>query len=256
MLSLRRAHSSGFTLIELLVIIAIIAILAAILFPVFAQVREKARQTSCLSNAKQIGLACRMYASDWDEVNVPERLLLPGGNYISFRANLQPYTKNKQFMVCPSAADLNTFATFSWEAIGYDHGKGMPGNQHLTAGYGMNRVHWSAGTAHPSTGDNYGVPDALVQAPSECILIEDTISGVGKGFDGWYSVYYQTNKPGYIRGVTPNPQFPSKNVNDQGAFRHNGGATYIFVDGHAHWYRPEQIPCRVDKCWWAVENHH
>ncbi|MEN6304741.1 MAG: prepilin-type N-terminal cleavage/methylation domain-containing protein, partial [Armatimonadia bacterium] len=58
----------GFTLIELLVVIAIIAILAAILFPVFAKAREKARQSSCLSNMKQMGLACLQYAQDYDEV--------------------------------------------------------------------------------------------------------------------------------------------------------------------------------------------
>lgn len=58
------------TLIELLVVIAIIAILAAILFPVFAQAREKARQTACLSNLKQVGLAVQMYAQDYDE-NIP-----------------------------------------------------------------------------------------------------------------------------------------------------------------------------------------
>ena len=256
---IRRNRRPGFTLIELLVVIAIIAILAAILFPVFAQARAKARQAACLSNAKQIGLGCRMYAQDYDEYNVPERVAGPKGSLISFRVNLQPYVKNKQVFVCPEVPNLNTFVTFNWEAFGYDDGPGMPGHHHLSAGYGMNRVHWDAPhVAHPPTGDQYGVADASIASPAECIFIEDTISGVSdkEGYDGWYSVYYQTNKPGYIRGITPNPQFPSKNVNDQGAFRHNGGATYIFADGHAHWYRPEQIPCNPEKCWWAIENHH
>src|SRR5262245_3462287 len=114
----------GFTLIELLVVIAIIAILASLLFPVFAAAREKARQASCMSNCKQMGLACRMYAQDYDEWNVPERLLNPNGTYVSFRANLQPYSKNKQLFICPDVPELNTFATIYFSS--YDHGPEFP----------------------------------------------------------------------------------------------------------------------------------
>src|SRR5579863_5184611 len=69
MLTIRNPRSarSGFTLIELLIVIAVIAILAALLFPVFSQAREKARQTACLSNLKQMGLGVTMYAQDYDE---------------------------------------------------------------------------------------------------------------------------------------------------------------------------------------------
>ena len=90
----------GFTLIELLVVIAIIAILAAILFPVFAQAREKARQTQCLSNSKQIGTAIMMYGQDYDETYIPWFVLtgLPSNQYRddlrSWVQNLQPYIKS------------------------------------------------------------------------------------------------------------------------------------------------------------------
>src|SRR5688572_26486024 len=105
----------AFTLIELLVVIAIIAILAAILFPVFAQAREKARQTSCLSNMKQLGLGVQMYAQDWDETMPPRNECVPDfGNPASgeqceglpWRPNflwcLTPYVKNNQIQSCPS----------------------------------------------------------------------------------------------------------------------------------------------------------
>ena len=97
----------GFTLIELLVVIAIIAILAAILFPVFARAREKARQTSCLSNLKQIALADQMYAQDHDETLASYRSHMPGvdADYeYTYREMLHPYLMNEQIWECPSGA--------------------------------------------------------------------------------------------------------------------------------------------------------
>jgi len=96
---MRKQH--GFTLIELLVVIAIIAILAAILFPVFAKAREKARQASCLSNEKQIGLAFAQYTQDYDE-KYSARDMANGTTSYSFRWALQPYIKNTQIWNCPS----------------------------------------------------------------------------------------------------------------------------------------------------------
>ena len=92
----------GFTLIELLVVIAIIAILAAILFPVFAKAREKARQTSCLSNLKQLTLGALMYAQDYDETLPYTVIGVMGGQMYSVFEIVEPYTKNTQINLCPS----------------------------------------------------------------------------------------------------------------------------------------------------------
>jgi prepilin-type N-terminal cleavage/methylation domain-containing protein len=91
----------GFTLIELLVVIAIIAILAAILFPVFAQAREKARQASCLSNNRQYALATLMYVQDYDEA-LPYSAYLQGTCVATFYWEVAPYVKNDQVTLCPS----------------------------------------------------------------------------------------------------------------------------------------------------------
>src|SRR5438034_9888832 len=98
----RRGRPRGFTLIELLVVIVIIAILAAILFPVFAQTREKARQTSCASNCKQIGLAIMQYTQDYDEV-FP--MAVRNDWTSSWPVLVQPYVKNSALFRCPSDGD-------------------------------------------------------------------------------------------------------------------------------------------------------
>jgi len=100
---------TGFTLIELLVVIAIIAILAAILFPVFAKAREKARQSSCLSNMKQIGLATLSYAQDYDERFFLTCLNPPGWCWARGMV-LDPYIKNVQLFACPSQSHVPWFA--------------------------------------------------------------------------------------------------------------------------------------------------
>src|SRR5581483_8691984 len=96
----QRSRKYGFTLIELLVVIAIIAILAAILFPVFAQAREKARATTCLSNMKQVMLGELMYAQDYDESHSWTWGWDP--TWVPWHQQINPYIKNQQLWKCPS----------------------------------------------------------------------------------------------------------------------------------------------------------
>ena len=98
----------GFTLIELLVVIAIIAILAAILFPVFAQAREKARQASCMSNLKQLGLGEMQYTQDYDETTSGSYINTPAGR-IYYPELIYPYTKNTQIAYCPDSSPGDAF---------------------------------------------------------------------------------------------------------------------------------------------------
>ncbi|MGD9495998.1 MAG: DUF1559 domain-containing protein [Armatimonadota bacterium] len=139
----------GFTLIELLVVIAIIAILAAILFPVFARAREKARQTSCLSNIKQLGLGVLMYAGDYDERLTVERVVQPYYARPWYEA-IAPYVKNPSVFLCPSV-DYN----YAWGGYGYN-GYGTTGSNGL--GY---RHQYDSGNPSPS------------QAPPKLSAIEE-----------------------------------------------------------------------------------
>src|SRR5262245_7471887 len=114
----RSRRPRGFTLIELLVVIAIIAILAAILFPVFAQARASARKTACLSNMKQLGLALQQYATDY-EGYMPPSQLPPTGDNVSWPTMCYPYVKNEGVFVCPDGEPNLT---------GKDLGNGVSGS--------------------------------------------------------------------------------------------------------------------------------
>src|SRR6266516_783159 len=140
-----RRQQCGFTLIELLVVIAIIAILAAILFPVFAQVRQKARLTSCLSNLKQLGSALSMYVQDYDEMLTPHLDRWPKGKPSpdagtsvvanSLKAAWGPYIKNDGVFRCPGdtaveATKWNTGETSYW----YNPAVGPTGKSLISTG--------------------------------------------------------------------------------------------------------------------------
>ena len=217
-----RSHSragNGFTLIELLVVIAVIAILAALLFPVFAQARESARKASCLSNQKQLGMAIAMYTQDYDEqlpnaMNGFPGVNQPGGwvYYTAFPTNETPnsfdvkqgsiysYVKNHQIFVCPSDA------------------------QGRAAGdsYAVNSCVFT-----------FGLPVAIGKSlatfgdtSSWALLTEEAI-----GFGDESGAFLRTNSTddGFLNYAM---NFLST--------RHQEGSTFLFLDGHAKWYRPQQ----------------
>jgi prepilin-type N-terminal cleavage/methylation domain-containing protein/prepilin-type processing-associated H-X9-DG protein len=206
----------GFTLIELLVVIAIIAILAAILFPVFAKAREKARQTSCLSNVKQLVLGALQYVQDYDE-------MIPGywDNSYLWTEKIMPYVKNQQVFSCPSNKP-------GWQCppsygLGYHapESDASVRDPNFRTGYGWNA--WYApsypapGLTPPASARGLYASTALgaVNLPAETILLGDGTCARQYGPIWVYNV--QINSPSYNK--------------------HNDGNNYGFVDGHAKWLK-------------------
>jgi prepilin-type N-terminal cleavage/methylation domain-containing protein/prepilin-type processing-associated H-X9-DG protein len=201
----------GFTLIELLVVIAIIAILAAILFPVFAKAREKARQSSCLSNMKQLVLGGLQYAQDYDErtpapywpgVNVAGRLWggTPSNGYFCAMELIYPYVKNTQVYLCPSSSITN-------------------------CSYGPNIY-----------GFYGGIKLGTVNSPSRTIMWSET------WYDNWgrwcvAPPQYSPRGSGPSCDNMPPCDWPGDANCMALTGRHNGGSNYGYADGHCKWAR-------------------
>ena len=217
---------TGFTLIELLVVIAIIAILAAILFPVFAKAREKARQTSCLSNCKQMGLGVMMYAQDYDE-KYPAGLIGASGaqgpvtqsTWFTTTWNTSdiifPYVKNTQMFWCPSAQGTSSYS----------------------CNYGFNqRI-----CQNMTTPTGVAVSMNAVVSPAQCIIggdcgaymLDDGAVTSGGTGSFWYWPGTCCGRAAAGVGTVALTGFSQSDyVNG----RHNGGLNLIMCDGHAKWY--------------------
>jgi prepilin-type N-terminal cleavage/methylation domain-containing protein/prepilin-type processing-associated H-X9-DG protein len=203
----KRSIQGGFTLIELLVVIAIIAILAAILFPVFAQAREKARSISCLSNCKQSATAFYMYVQDYDET------CLTLGEDKDWWSLIYPYTKNLQLYICPDRSDAG-----SETSLGLTIAPKLPGY-----GYNWGPIGWRGGgllgdqQADPnSPGNNYipGVSLAQITNPAQTYAFGDT-----------YDTPRQTLGIGF--------SLCTYNGTSTSNLRHGARFNYAFCDGHA-----------------------
>lgn len=190
-------NARGFTLIELLVVIAIIAILAAILFPVFAKAREKARQSSCLSNLKQLGSAYMMYVQDYDET-LPYASVAPSPApattswWAADRVYgvFTPYIKNTQVWICPSLTNLAAaVATFSSYSIN--------GYLLYPDGYGPNNPKGA-------------ISEASIPSASGMIYLYDRITGYAESqqpHTGGTNRLYCDGHAKWTRGVPANAEF-------------------------------------------------
>ncbi len=234
-----RRRSAAFTLIELLVVIAIIAILAAILFPVFAQARESARAISCLSNIKQLGLGMVMYAQDYDESFPGSRMycvdkttgqVVTGSgaclntqgsddNVFGWHSAIKPYVKNYQLHTCPSNSQRD-FATEDWD-------------KNFKVSYAVSGVTLydfrSIDTYPDVGGHNVPTTQAKVQRPAETIMILESTWG-NTDLGDW--VARKDNPPACQWG-------------EDGFFLHRGKhgiANWAFFDGHAK-------AIKVNKVW-------
>jgi prepilin-type N-terminal cleavage/methylation domain-containing protein/prepilin-type processing-associated H-X9-DG protein len=243
-LLLHRGPRNGFTLVELLVVIAIIAILAAILFPVFAQAREKGRQTSCLSNVRQLATALMLYVQDHDEVFPPVLGVAPTDTLVyqaSWMSRLQPYTRNLGLFFCPSSEYRND----DWRTKGdilFNYSlapsfRVTAGGQDATSvssAFGVALWEGIGGFYGPRPMGFYARPVAShslveIARPSETIAINDHNS-FDWGFT-WRGYYYP--EPRHIK--EKDVELPN------GVSYPSGLINAVFCDGHAKAMKQERL---------------
>jgi prepilin-type N-terminal cleavage/methylation domain-containing protein/prepilin-type processing-associated H-X9-DG protein len=229
---IRRPRRAGFTLIELLVVIAIIAILAAVLFPVFAQARAKARQASCTSNLAQIARAGLMYVQDYDERFPSCYSLYTPPFVVDPRTSLQPYVKNWGIFYCPDRHTVmpecldpkdNFRPNSRCMGYGYNWGSGKGWGSSASKGDGLVRP------AQLGEQGVIGVFLSEVAEPSRCFFYGDTN-------DYLFITLLREAMPGVRKGGESDAA-----TNDIGRPyeppRHSGGNNFVFVDGHVKWLR-------------------
>ena len=266
---MQRRYRPGFTLIELLVVIAIIAILAAILFPVFAQAREKARQTVCVSNMKQIGTGMIMYTSDYDgywpksdgcsttpttNPSSPQPWTCTGSAYAlrmnqyKWQAWIMPYIKNVDVFFCPSRADkakanplwvssgeIYNAYSLSTPITGYiDQGQY---DAHSFLGNGsVSGVQTPAETFIVMEGATPNTSSLYPQKPSAS---EGRYTSTGELIETIFPMANRESWQYYLQSDA------SHTAQGAGTAKHSDGFIFAFTDGHAKWY---SLSSFLDKC--------
>ena len=250
MITRRSQWNAGFTLIELLVVIAIIAILAAILYPVFASAREKARQISCMNNLKQLGTSASLYVQDYDESYPAYDLTStdwgsgpwgPSGQTLANNRSasrwipqLLAYVRSPRIFACPSDADRTR------------NENGGTWSTPFAVSYGPNTLFFNPGGR--LGGPLHSVSLASVDQPTEKYFLGDCSTAYGFDVENIANLRYPNYGPARGQGEWTPAQFvraarvalPDTPADSMA--RHSEGSNVLFADGHVKWLRHNQIP--------------